>query len=73
MSRGTVKWYNQDKGYGLITPDDGSTELLVTHATVAEAGLYYLWQGDRVQYEAGFGLHGPKASRIELLPLPRRR
>ena len=49
MSRGTVKWYNLDKGYGLIMPDDGSTELIVTHATLVEAGLYYLWEGDRVR------------------------
>ena len=68
MNHGIVRWYNQNKGYGLIAPDDGSAELTVSRAAVFEAGLVFLWAGDRVVFSTGLGPDGPRACRIAVLP-----
>ena len=51
MTTGTVKWFNAAKGYGFITPDDGSKDSFVHISAVERAGLNGLVEGQRVQYE----------------------
>lgn len=54
MSRGTgtVKWFNDERGYGLVSPDDGGEDLFVHHTGIAGSGFKYLVEGERVTYEA---------------------
>ena len=51
MSTGTVKWFNTQKGYGFIQPDDGSQDVFVHISAVERAGLYELREGQKVSYE----------------------
>ena len=51
MPQGTVKWFNEDKGYGFITPDDGSEDLFVHHSGIAGSGFKSLEEGESVSYE----------------------
>ena len=55
MPQGTVKWFNEDKGYGFITPDDGSEDLFVHHSGIAGEGFKSLDEGQKVTYEAAPG------------------
>jgi CspA family cold shock protein len=58
MISGTVKWFNSMKGYGFITPDDGSKDAFVHISAVERAGLSGLNEGQRVQYELQAGRNG---------------
>jgi len=51
MSKGTVKWFNTQKGYGFIQPEDGSTDVFVHISAVERAGLYELKEGQKVTFE----------------------
>jgi CspA family cold shock protein len=51
MSKGTVKWYNSQKGYGFIQPDDGSKDVFVHASAVERAGMYSLNEGQTVTFE----------------------
>ncbi|CAM5765615.1 cold-shock protein [Labrys miyagiensis] len=51
MSTGTVKWFNTQKGYGFIQPDDGSKDVFVHISAVERAGLYELREGQKISYE----------------------
>jgi CspA family cold shock protein len=51
MSTGTVKWYNSQKGYGFIQPEDGSKDVFVHVSAVEAAGLYELKEGQKVTFE----------------------
>ena len=51
MSTGTVKWFNTQKGYGFIQPDDGSKDVFVHISAVERAGLYDLREGQKISYE----------------------
>lgn len=51
MSTGTVKWFNAQKGFGFIAPDDGSTDAFVHISAVERAGIYDLREGQKVEYE----------------------
>ncbi|MDK4724966.1 cold-shock protein [Rhizobium phaseoli] len=51
MPTGTVKWFNQDKGFGFIQPDDGSTDAFVHISAVQRSGLSGLQEGQKVSYE----------------------
>ena len=51
MANGIVKWFNDDKGYGFITPDEGSKDLFVDHSNIAGEGFKSLTEGARVQFE----------------------
>ena len=56
MSNGTVKWFNADKGFGFITPDDGGKDLFVHHSEIQSGGDYStLSDGQKVEYEVGQG------------------
>lgn len=64
MSTGTVKWFSSDKGYGFITPDDGSADLFVHHSEVKTVGYASLNDGQKVNFEAGQGKKGPCATNV---------
>jgi CspA family cold shock protein len=51
MSTGTVKWFNSQKGFGFIQPDDGSKDVFVHISAVERAGLYQLNEGQKITYE----------------------
>jgi CspA family cold shock protein len=64
MATGTVKWFNDDKGYGFITPDEGGSDLFVHHSGVAGEGFKTLAEGAKVSYEATEGAKGPQAVNV---------
>jgi CspA family cold shock protein len=64
MSNGTVKWFNDDKGFGFITPEDGSADLFVHHSA-APAGQA-LAEGTKVSFDAEPGDKGPRAANVRL-------
>lgn len=64
MSAGTVKWFNEQKGYGFITPDDGGKDLFVHHSNIVAEGYRTLREGQRVEYEQGTGRKGPEATNV---------
>ena len=62
MATGTVKWFNESKGYGFITPEDNSSKDLFVHQTnIAGGGFRTLVEGAKVEYEARAGAKGPEA------------
>jgi CspA family cold shock protein len=64
MASGTVKWFNDSKGYGFITPDEGTKDLFVHHSNIAGEGFKSLSEGARVEYEAREGQKGPEATNV---------
>ena len=64
MATGTVKWFNDAKGYGFIAPDEGSKDLFVHFSNIAGEGFKSLSEGARVEYEAGEGTKGPEATNV---------
>ena len=67
MATGTVKWFNDDKGYGFITPDDGGKDLFVHHSGVAGEGFKSLAEGAKVEFEPSEGQKGPQATDVRAL------
>lgn len=65
MSTGTVKWFNADKGFGFITPDDGNKDLFVHHSEIQATGYKSLDEGQKVQFEIGQGQKGPCATNVK--------
>jgi cold shock protein len=61
MATGTVKWFNDEKGYGFIAPEEGGKDLFVHHSNVAGEGFKTLVEGARVEFEARQGAKGPEA------------
>ena len=64
MATGTVKWFSSEKGYGFITPDDGSDDLFVHHSAIVGEGFKSLAENARVQYEPAQGDKGPQATNV---------
>ncbi|QEO09701.1 cold-shock protein [Protaetiibacter larvae] len=64
MSTGTVKWFNADKGYGFIAPDDGSADLFAHYSAIAGSGHRSLDEGQRVKFDTTQGPKGPQAENI---------
>lgn len=64
MNTGTVKWFNSNKGYGFITPDDGGKDLFVHRSDVKTSGYATLDEGQKVEYEVGEGQKGPCAKNV---------
>ncbi|HRX85030.1 MAG TPA: cold-shock protein [Phycisphaerae bacterium] len=62
--RGTVKWFNDTKGFGFITPADGSTDVFVHHTSILSEGYRSLHEGDQVEFEVTEGEKGPKATNV---------
>jgi CspA family cold shock protein len=66
MATGTVKWFNADKGYGFIVPDEGGKDLFVHHSAIAGEGYRSLAENAKVQFEAAEGAKGPEAKNVTL-------
>jgi CspA family cold shock protein len=67
MSEGTVKWFNDAKGYGFIKPDDGTPDLFAHQSEIRMSGRRTLTEGQRVQYRGDMADKGPVARDIEPL------
>ena len=65
MSTGTVKWFDAEKGYGFIQPDDGSKDLFVHHSEIQTDGYAKLEDGEKVEFEVGSGPKGPCATQVK--------
>ena len=64
LQQGTVKWFNDEKGYGFIRPDDGGEDLFVHHSGIASDGFRTLDEGEKVTYEVTQGRKGPQAQNV---------
>jgi len=64
MATGVVKWFNDSKGYGFITPDEGTKDLFVHFSNIAGDGFKTLAERQRVEYEAREGEKGPEAINV---------
>lgn len=64
MTQGTVKWFNSDKGFGFIAPDDGTNDVFVHHSEIQGGGYRSLEENQRVQFEVDQGPKGPKAVQV---------
>ena len=67
MSTGTVKFFNQEKGFGFILQDDGDKDLFVHCSEIKEEGSTTLLEGQKVKYEIGEGRKGPCATNVVLI------
>ena len=67
MATGTVKWFNDSKGYGFISPEDGGKDLFVHHTSIAGDGYKSLAEGAKVEFEATEGQKGPQATNVRLI------
>jgi CspA family cold shock protein len=64
MPNGTVKWFNDSKGFGFITPDDGGKDLFAHHSSIQMDGYKSLKEGQKVSFEVRDGEKGPAAANI---------
>jgi cold shock protein len=62
--KGTVKWFNDEKGYGFITPEDGSKDCFVHHSAIQGDGFKSLSEGEVVEFEVVQGQKGPAAENV---------
>jgi cold shock protein len=67
MAQGTVKWFNEAKGFGFITPENGSKDLFAHFSEIQGSGFKSLSEGQRVQYVMKEGPKGPQASQIQII------
>lgn len=67
MPRGTVKWFSDQKGYGFVTPEDGSKDVFVHHTAIKGDGFRSLREGQQVEFEITQGPKGPQASNVTKL------
>ncbi len=67
MMTGRVKWFNEQKGYGFITPDDGGKDLFVHHSNIQAEGFRSLREEQAVEYEVNEGEKGPQAVKVRPL------
>ena len=67
MTSGTVKWFNDSKGFGFITPQDGSKDVFVHFSSIQGGGFKSLAEGQAVEFEITDGQKGPQATNVTLL------
>lgn len=67
MITGTVKWFNDNKGFGFISPEDGSKDVFVHHSAILGSGFKSLSEGQKVQFEVTQGQKGPAAQNVQPL------
>jgi CspA family cold shock protein len=67
MATGTVKWFNDSKGYGFITPDGADKDLFVHHSAISGEGYKSLSEGAKVEFDEAEGDKGPQATNVVLL------
>ncbi len=65
--QGTVKWFNSTKGFGFITPEDGTPDIFVHASAIKSEGFQSLSEGDKVEFNLGHGAKGPKADDVRML------
>jgi CspA family cold shock protein len=65
MATGTVKWFNESKGFGFISPSDGSKDVFVHFSAIATEGFRTLAEGQQVTYEVEDGPKGPQAKNVQ--------
>ena len=64
MAKGTVKWFSDQKGYGFISPEDGSKDVFVHHSSIQGEGFKSLREGESVEFEVTDGQKGPQATNV---------
>jgi CspA family cold shock protein len=67
MATGTVKWFNDAKGYGFITPDEGGKDIFVHFSAITAEGFKTLAEGAKVEFEASEGQKGPEARNVQVV------
>lgn len=67
MATGTVKWFNSEKGFGFIQPDDGSADVFAHYSAITGGGYRNLDEQQKVEYETEQGQKGPQARNIRVL------
>jgi len=67
MATGTVKWFNAEKGFGFIEPDDGSADVFAHFSAITGGGYRSLEENQKVEYEVGQGQKGPQAQNIRVI------
>jgi len=67
MATGKVKWFNDQKGFGFITPDDGSDDLFVHHTEIQTEGHRSLHEDQAVEFDVGEGKKGPAANNVRTI------
>ena len=64
MAQGSVKWFNGEKGFGFIAPDDGTPDVFVHYSEISGSGFKSLDENQRVEFEVGQGQKGPQATNV---------